>query len=219
MDNRRNSSARADRNRFKFGICSNRDMNGEGRKCPKCESGEIFKIRATEDFVCPECGEPLKEVPGPKTGGKKLYIIIAAVLIVLAGVVYFLYSGNSENNVTDNEPEEQITDSTQVVPVNSASDRKVKADDSVRPESKTASSVLDWGSYEGNVNEYGEAHGTMGTVTVTKTHTFDLKTSDNEKLTVNKGDRIVDCKFNNGKFVSGEIIYSNGERRTVYIGL
>lgn len=224
MDNRRNSSARAERNRFKYGICCNRDMNGEGKKCPNCESGEVFKIRATEEFVCPECGEALKEVPGPKTGGnKKLYAIIAAVIVVASGASCFLFSGKSDN------PEQQIveqTDTTAQEISNSQQDVPVVEEPQV-PEIKTedvpanvkaAAPALDWGKYDGPVNASGEPHGTMGTVIVTKTHMIDLKTSDGKTVTVNNGDKIIDCKFLDGRLVRGEIHFANGERQVIEIG-
>lgn len=76
-----------ERDRYKYGICTNRDKNGEGAPCPKCESKEVQKVRAGQDFVCEECKEPLRMVPPPKEGPNKKMIggIIAAV-VVLGGV-------------------------------------------------------------------------------------------------------------------------------------
>lgn len=42
----------SERDRYKYGICTNRDKNGEGTPCPKCESKEVQKVRAGQDFVC-----------------------------------------------------------------------------------------------------------------------------------------------------------------------
>lgn len=36
----------SERDRYKYGICTNRDKNGEGTPCPKCESKEVQKVRA-----------------------------------------------------------------------------------------------------------------------------------------------------------------------------
>ena len=55
----------SERDRYKYGICTNRDKNGEGTPCPKCESKEVQKVRAGQDFVCEECKEPLRMVPPP----------------------------------------------------------------------------------------------------------------------------------------------------------
>ena len=56
----------SERDRYKYGICTNRDKNGEGTPCPKCESKEVQKVRAGQDFVCEECKEPLRMVPPPE---------------------------------------------------------------------------------------------------------------------------------------------------------
>ena len=77
----------SERDRYKYGICTTRDKNGEGAPCPKCESKEVQKVRAGQDFVCEECKEPLRMVPPPKEGPNMKMIggIIAAV-VVLGGV-------------------------------------------------------------------------------------------------------------------------------------
>ena len=77
----------SERDRYKYGICTNRDKNGEGTPCPKCESKEVQKVRAGQDFVCEECKEPLRMVPPPKEGpNKKLIGGIVAAVVVLGGV-------------------------------------------------------------------------------------------------------------------------------------
>ena len=77
----------SERDRYKYGICTNRDKNGEGTPCPKCESKEVQKVRGGQDFVCEECKDPLRMVPPPKEGPNMKMIggIIAAV-VVLGGV-------------------------------------------------------------------------------------------------------------------------------------
>lgn len=81
----------SDRGRYKYGVCTNRDKDGEGRKCPKCECGEVQKVRAGDDFVCNECKEPLRQVPEPKQGMnvKLMAGIVVAVIVVAGGAVYF----------------------------------------------------------------------------------------------------------------------------------
>ena len=41
----------SDRDRYKYGICTNRDKGGEGTPCPKCESKEVQKVRGGQDIV------------------------------------------------------------------------------------------------------------------------------------------------------------------------
>lgn len=71
----------------KKGVCENPD-------CDLCLSKTVQEVEPGEDFVCSECGTPLKEVKGGKdnkakkgTGGNNrlIYIIIAAV-VVLGGI-------------------------------------------------------------------------------------------------------------------------------------
>lgn len=67
-----------DRIRFRYGICLNDN-------CEKCKAKEVQEIPARKDFVCAECGKPLRECPPPKKGGNgKLIAIIAGAVVVLA---------------------------------------------------------------------------------------------------------------------------------------
>ena len=67
-----------DRIRYRYGICLNDN-------CEKCKSKEVQEIPARKEFVCPECGKPLRECPPPKKGGNtKLIGIIAGVVVLLA---------------------------------------------------------------------------------------------------------------------------------------
>lgn len=81
-----------DRIRYRYGICLNDN-------CEKCKSKEVLEIPARKEFVCPECGKPLRECPPPKKGGNtKLIGIIAGVVVLLAiigGIIAF--SGDSED--------------------------------------------------------------------------------------------------------------------------
>lgn len=88
-----------DRDRYKYGICTNRDKNGEGTPCPKCESKEVQKVRGGQDFVCEECKEPLRMVPPPKEGPNMKLIggIIAAVVVLGGAGVGIALSGGDKN--------------------------------------------------------------------------------------------------------------------------
>lgn len=79
---------------YNYGICTNRDMDGEGNPCPLCTSKEKQKVMSTHDFVCRECGEKLTKVVGDPGGdGKWKYVAIAAgAVAVLGGGGYGLYS-------------------------------------------------------------------------------------------------------------------------------
>lgn len=84
---------------YMYGVCTNTDHDGDGNPCPKCASKEIQKIRGGKDFVCEECGESLTKVNSGGDPPYKLIGIIAAAVIVLAGIgfgVYKLVSGGNK---------------------------------------------------------------------------------------------------------------------------
>ena len=84
-----------DRIRYRYGICLNDN-------CEKCKSKEVQEIPARKEFVCPECGKPLRECPPPKKGGNtKLIGIIAGVVVLLAIIGCIIaFSGGSEEKPT-----------------------------------------------------------------------------------------------------------------------
>lgn len=97
-----------DRIRYKYGICLNDN-------CEKCKSKEVQEIPARKEFVCPECGKPLRECPPPKKGGNtKLIGIIAGVVVLLAiiGCIIAFSGGSEEKPVPAPVPEvKENTDS------------------------------------------------------------------------------------------------------------
>lgn len=88
----------SERDRYKYGICTNRDKGGEGTPCPKCESKEVQKVRGGQDFVCDECKEPLRMVPPPKEGPNMKMIggIIAAVVVLGGAGIGIALSGGEK---------------------------------------------------------------------------------------------------------------------------
>lgn len=106
--NRRNN----DSVRFRYGMCLN-------EKCEKAKSKEIQRLSARKDFVCEECGSPLREVPNSTGGGKKKWIYIACAIGVIAiAVIIFILANlsNKETEIEVNTPQvtEQPVDSTAV---------------------------------------------------------------------------------------------------------
>lgn len=82
--------------RFVYGVCTNRDKDGNGTPCSMCTSKEEIKLSVRDEFVCPECGEPLQKVekkgPNPKVIAG---CALAAVLLGGGGAAYFLTSDSS----------------------------------------------------------------------------------------------------------------------------
>lgn len=98
--------------RYNWGICTNRDMDGNGTPCPKCASKEKQRVINGHDFVCSECGERLSKVQPPKTPMQKLKPVIIAVIVVVviaAIVAAIAFSGGSKDNA-----QPAVTDSTAV---------------------------------------------------------------------------------------------------------
>lgn len=77
----------------KIGVCNNPD-------CDLCLNREHQEIEFGEEFVCRECGKPLKELEEKKKkkSGNKLPIIIIAAILIIGGIVaaIFALGGKSE---------------------------------------------------------------------------------------------------------------------------
>lgn len=77
----------------KIGVCNNPD-------CDLCLNREHQEIEFGEEFVCRECGKPLKELEEKKKkkSGNKLPIIIIVAILIIGGIVaaIFALGGKSE---------------------------------------------------------------------------------------------------------------------------
>lgn len=95
------SSRNTDRIRFRYGICLNDN-------CEKCKSKEVQEIPARKEFVCSECGKPLRECPPPKKGvNKKLIgIIFGVVALAIVGAVLLL--GGSGDKAAPSQQEAAV---------------------------------------------------------------------------------------------------------------
>ena len=76
---------------------------------------------------------------------------------------------------------------------------------------------LSWGIYEGPMQN-GVPHGVQGEVNVTASYRIDLKKAPAQYIYVKPGDKIVNCKFNNGRLVYGMLKRTNGEQVAINIG-
>ena len=79
------------RTRSRWGMCLN-------DSCEKSKNHERIEIVGRKDFVCPECGKPLKECPPPVSKPWGKYAAIAAAVLVLggSGAYFALTSGNDK---------------------------------------------------------------------------------------------------------------------------
>ena len=74
-------------NSVKYGLCTNMEHKPDGTMCSLCQKKEKQAIRSTKDFVCAECGAPLKEVTPPSSFPTKIVVAIIAILLVIAAVI------------------------------------------------------------------------------------------------------------------------------------
>lgn len=89
---------RSERIRNRYGICLNDN-------CSKCKTKEVQEIPARKDFVCAECGKPLRECPPPPPpmDWKKIIIGVVLVLLVGGGAAFALLGGGDEKVPTEPE--------------------------------------------------------------------------------------------------------------------
>lgn len=232
--NRSRSERRNTGIRFRYGICLNDN-------CPKGgKNHEVQQIPARQDFVCSECGKPLRECPPPKKSSNiKIFLAIGAVIIAIAIIAIIVFSGEKDVN---NQPVEIPGDTTAVVPSVDTTATVIKTEpvDTVQPiktdtvahvqtpkESKPVKTSgddirarqqttanLSCGRYEGPISG-GKPDGIGGTVFITRSHVINLKDGSGNTATVEPGDKIVNTKFKNGLLQQGQIIRTNGERKYI----
>lgn len=79
--------------RFVYGVCANRDKDGKGTPCSMCTSKEEIKLSVRDEFVCPECGEPLQKVEKIGINPKVIAGCALAAVLLGGGGAYFAFGG------------------------------------------------------------------------------------------------------------------------------
>lgn len=213
--------------RYRYGICLN-------EKCSKCDSKEVQPIGARKEFVCTECGKPLRECPPPKSWWDKhgkMVISIAVIAVVCIVIALYFLTGNNRKEPaqvaavpadtaqTAPQPIKEPADTIKAKPTSADSTQKDSV--KVKPQKdnqKTERPVtpikvkLRCGKYDGPQSG-GKAHGVGGTITVTRSYTINLKDGYGGTVVVRPGDKIMNTKFEHGVLKQGQIIFSNGERK------
>lgn len=227
-------------NSVKYGICTNMERKPDGAMCSLCQKKEKQAIRSTKDFVCAECGAPLKETTPPPPPPIKLILIISSIVLLAAAVVIgIMQQRNGEEPLppldpTDSIIDEQISDTivpiydtihdTVIVTRNDTSFIVVHDTivDTVYIGKKKASDThygtydLGWGIYEGEIRNGKPVDGNLGQIKVTKEHIIDLKDGRGGSLKVNRGDVFENPKFKDGKWmIKGELHRTDGTRRVL----
>jgi hypothetical protein len=144
--------------------------------------------------------------------------LLAAVAPVDAEDMSVIWTSSDETVVTVEEGKvKAIKEGKVTVTAVSVSNPEVKDDCEVTVTQTPTGYSLGWGTYTGPM-QGGKPHGLGGEVKVTKAYSLDLKKGSGDVRSLNKGDKIVDCKFKDGKLVSGFIHYADGRQERINIG-
>lgn len=209
-----------------YGICTNTGGKKDGTPCSKCQNKEIQAVRASKEFVCEECGEPLQKVNGPGPKPPKWLFIILALVVIGGGIgVYFgFFRGADDHKTPDYDepkdtvapvvPEREGTDDTAKV---GKTDNEPPKGPDLEPKPPQPKDNYNVGSDQGWYVWYGDCkdgmpHGT-GRMKITQSHTIELVDITGSKITVYPGETI-NAMFDNGRLRGGDIIHKDGSSTT-----
>ena len=224
--------------RYRYGICLNDN-------CQKCKNKEVQQVSVRKDFVCEECGKPLRECPPPKSGPNKMVIAaIAAVIVIAVGVGCFLgFSGGDtpESTPVDslNVQSDSLSQSSDTVTVLRTDTikqidtvtiektvEKVETPKAIKTTTTTTKTSKASGTAKGSVNlGYAKFTGTVsggkpngqGTMRFTSSHVIDSR--DPKGRVADAGDYVIG-EWVNGKLVQGRWYGSdNNVKGSIIIGM
>ena len=182
------TSNRGERLRYRYGICLN-------DSCSKCKSKEKQQIAARKEFVCEECGKPLRECPPPAPGFFKKYgkIVIAGVAVALVIVGVVLFAGDKKAGDGATNPPTGDSD-TIIVPKDTTIKEEPKELVPPTPPTPPGRGTVDlgYGKYTGDLKN-GKPHG-YGKITYTKS----TKIVNSKDFVANPGDTF-EGEFRDGK--------------------
>ena len=224
--------------RYRYGICLNDN-------CQKCKNKEVQQVSVRKDFVCEECGKPLRECPPPKSGPNKMVIAaIAAVIVIAVGVGCFLgFSGGDTPESTpvdslnvQSDSLSQSSDTVTVVRTDTIKQidtvtiektvEKVETPKAIKTTTTTTKTSKASGSTKGSVNlGYAKFIGTVsggkpngqGTMRFTSSHVIDSR--DPKGRVADAGDYVI------GEWVSGKLVQGrwygsdNNVKGSIIIGM
>ena len=224
--------------RYRYGICLNDN-------CQKCKNKEVQQVSVRKDFVCEECGKPLRECPPPKSGPNKMVIAaIAAVIVIAVGVGCFLgFSGGDTPESTpvdslnvQSDSLSQSSDTVTVVRTDTIKQidtvtiektvEKVETPKAIKTTTTTTKTSKASGSTKGSVNlGYAKFTGAVsggkpngqGTMRFTSSHVIDSR--DPKGRVADAGDYVI------GEWVSGKLVQGrwygsdNNVKGSIIIGM
>lgn len=218
--------------RYRYGICLNDN-------CQKSKNKEVQQIAARKDFVCEECGKPLRECPPPKKAPHKIVIgsILGVVILAIIGGIIVFYHGNKNTpedstfNTADSvmstvpqrdtvivEKTDTVRDTVKVVNNNTTTvttkevvtrQQQEMATNTSKAKSKPSATAGPKVPY-GNYS--GPSNGLGGTITVTQAYSLDLRKGDGTCLELEAGDHIQQTKFQDGDLKQGIWIHQGARR-------
>lgn len=185
--------------RARYGMCLN-------DQCSKAKAKEVQEIPARKEFVCEECGKPLRECPPPPppTNWLKFVLIGVAVVVLAGGGWYFFSSGDTKeqpqgvNELPVIVQEESVdTTAAPVVVEEPETPAKTPAPKDPAPKVLNGRGTVDlgYGTYTGELKN-GKPHG-YGVITYKTSH----KIMPSKDYVANPGDTF-EGDFRDGK-ISG----------------
>ena len=84
--------------------------------------------------------------------------------------------------------------------------------------SRYATIDLGYATYYGPINTSRQPHGLGGELKFKRYYEIDLKKASGEKVQVGDGDIMIECKYENGKLIQGQLIFSHDGERWIHIG-
>ena len=184
--------------RARYGMCLN-------DQCSKAKAKEVQEISARKEFVCEECGKPLRECPPPPppTNWLKIVLIVVVVAALGGGGWYFISSQGDKPPVEVNDG--PTTDSIAAVDTTAVSTGGSETKDPVETtgEGEQVTKVIDgrgtvdlgYGTYTGDLKN-GKPHG-YGVITYKTSH----KIVSSKDFVANPGDTF-EGEFRDGR-ISG----------------
>lgn len=226
-----------DRIKVRYGKCL-------GDNCINRKNGEIIEIPARKEFVCPECGKPLRECPPPKKKNKSLFFIIGGIVIALIVAAIILFApGTDEKRIVEDQEyaisgadsigaeqtHEEIKDEPveEIRPISkedsietTSSSQNPENQEAVKKQIPTKVSSASAGTHQLSYGNWtggwrnGQPHGT-GTLTYTVSHLIDSR--DSKGRVAQPGEYIVG-EWDNGHLVQGRWFKNDGTKEAVIIG-
>ena len=197
--------------RYRYGICLN-------ETCSKAKSKEVQQIAARKEFVCEECGKPLRECPPPKKGNKTPIVVVTVVLVVALIAAFFIFSGGESKQPTEPQLATKDSDIVKVEKdtigisevkkdepvVEPMKEEKPKVEKTAEKPAKPATSSsnsknLGYATFKGNLKN-GQPNDVNGRLIFKTSHVIDSR--DPKGRVAEAGDYVIG-EFSEGHLVQG----------------